>query len=272
MKKTFTLILGCIGIITCYSQNPAWEFTKALRDGDTVRQKEILALWESAQEKSADYYIASFNYNLAKCMDGDMRHLDVNTLGLALDVIEKGIKEYPSRLDMRCGEISALYRFGLWNDFADRIIRSIDYAYVIDNKWIYPDQNADKDFFLNIVQQYQADLFNEIDEEIFAMEDSLNVIRIRKISETVLKYYPDNIEAMNNMAATYFMVNEYDKALEIFLQAEKLSPKDAVILLNIANIYTKQGNKEKSKLYYENIIKNCGKDAAAQANILLKEL
>ena len=160
----------------------------------------------------------------------------------------------------------------MWDDYTKEIIKAVDYSYIADNKWIYPNEKADKEFFLNLVQQYQADLLDETDAELFSYEDSLQVIRIRKISEAVLKYYPDNTEALNNLGVSYYLCLDYPKALEIFLKAEKLNPKDAVIKFNIANLYAKTGDKPRAKQYYKTLTDNFTGEVAQKAAELIKEL
>lgn len=300
MKKFSVFLLSAFTLLTLNAQDFNAEFTKALRDGDTVKQQEILSLWDKSEDRSPDYYIANFNYNFNQAQDNTVimtnekpqygEYITISdtisgTVGYltsggvredllrkALKYIDEGIGKYPSRLDMRCGKIYSLYRSWRWDDFTKEIIKAIDYSYIIGNKWIYPDENADKDFFLSIVQEYQTYLFDEVDLEEYKTEDSLQVMRIREISQTVLKYYTDNVEALNNIGATYFFNSEPSKALEFLLKAEKIDQKDAIIKFNIANIYAKQGDKSKAKQYYEDIIKNCDNEAAFQAEELMKQL
>ena len=272
MKKIFVFLLGICCISMLNAQNFNAEFTKALRDDDTLRQRQILTLWENGNDRSAEYYIANFNYHLTNCLDMTSRKLDIERLGKSLDAINEGIARYSDRLDMRCGKIYALHQLGMWDEMTEEIISSIDHSYIIDNKWIYPNEKADKEFFLNIVRQYQADLMDEIDFEEYSIADSLQVLRIRRISQQVLKYYPNDVDALNNEGVTYFFENDFSKALETFLKAEKIDPDNDIVLFNIANIYQQQGNKTTAKEYYERIIKRCNDDAKKKALELIREL
>ena len=38
------------------------EFTKAQRDADTLKQKEILASWENSNDRSAEFFLAKADY------------------------------------------------------------------------------------------------------------------------------------------------------------------------------------------------------------------
>lgn len=302
MKKISFFVLSAFSFISLNAQNYMADFTKALRDNDTTGQKEILNLWEKSNDRSADYYIANFNYFFAKA-DANSSSMQLSTekptsgkyltiydsttnvtgyltpgdvdrdlFNKSIFYINEGIKRYPERLDLRFGKIYAIYNVLDWDDFTTEIIKTIDYSYIIDNKWIYPNENADKDFFLQTIYEYFEYLYEALDFEQDSVQFSLQTKRMRNISEAILKYYPDNVEALNFLGVSYFFDSDYTKALEIFLKAEKINPKDAIVLFNIANIYTKQGDKTKARQYYENIINNCDEQAKEEAAQLLKEL
>jgi tetratricopeptide (TPR) repeat protein len=71
------------------------------------------------------------------------------------------------------------------------------------------------------------------------------------ISEAILKYYPNSVESLSNLSIVYMMKDEIDKALGYLLRAEKIDPKDYVVLGNIALAYKKKGDKANAIKYYE---------------------
>ena len=56
---------------------------------------------------------------------------------------------------------------------------------------------------------------------------------MKVIAETVLKYYPDHVESLSNLAVISLIKKDYDAALEMLLKAEKIAPKDFVVLGNL---------------------------------------
>ncbi|HHC80321.1 MAG TPA: tetratricopeptide repeat protein, partial [Flavobacteriia bacterium] len=78
---------------------------------------------------------------------------------------------------------------------------------------------------------------------------------MKQISETVLKYYPNNVESLSNISVVYLLNGEYDKGLAPLLKAEKINPKDYIVLGNIAQTYKLKGNKKMSIKYYEKMLK-----------------
>ncbi|MBQ7984901.1 MAG: tetratricopeptide repeat protein [Bacteroidales bacterium] len=249
------------------------EFTKAQRDADTLKQKEILASWENSKDRSAEFFLAKADYWFAQAMQ-NQSHPTVDLLAWqnAVNSLNEGIDLYADRLDIRCAKIYALGLMDMWQEYTEELLRSIDRSYINDNKWVVPGVTADKNYFLQTVQQFENTMFEEIDMEVLSVKDSLLLENIRTVAKHVLKYYPDNTDNLNNLAATYFYENDYDTSLDIFLKAEQTSPKDAAVLLNIANIYTIKGNKEKARQYYNNIIKNCDGQSAEKARQLLNGL
>ena len=95
------------------------------------------------------------------------------------------------------------------------------------------------------VQDYQVQLF---DTEV----DSLGE-EIALIANAVLKYYPDNIENLSNLAIGYMLQGKNADALQPLLRAEKINPNDAIVLSNIAWCYAETGDKQNAIAYYERV-------------------
>jgi tetratricopeptide (TPR) repeat protein len=95
---------------------------------------------------------------------------------------------------------------------------------------------------------------------------------MRQISEAVIKYYPDHVESLANIALTYLIAGDFDKALPYLLKAEQVAPKDVVVLNNIAETYKRKNDKGKAKVYYEKVIKYGNKEDADDARQKIKEL
>lgn len=102
---------------------------------------------------------------------------------------------------------------------------------------------------LSSVQEYQGRLYE-------TENDSL-LDNMKRIAETVLKYYPDHVMSLSDLAIVYLLRKQYDKALEPLLKAEKLSPEDEIVLNNIAQAYKLKGNNASAIKYYELVLKYC---------------
>ena len=277
MKNLLLIILTIISSLS-FAQNFQEDFGKAFQEGDTLKQKEILNKWETDNYKDAELYTSYYNYYFSKSKqemltmsterpEGESLSIEDSTgktagylgskivfnesvLQKGLDKIDEGIKLYPDRLDMRFGKIYALGQIEDWERFTTEIIKTVKYSAKNNSKWTWTNnelKSGGKDEFLLDIQDYQLDLYNTGDDDL--------LINMRSIANEVLKIYPDHIESLTNVSITYLLTKEYDKAIETLQIAEKLNPKDAIVLNNIAQGYKLKGDYKKSIEYYKKTIK-----------------
>ena len=95
---------------------------------------------------------------------------------------------------------------------------------------------------------------------------------MREIANEILKYYPNHIESLSNLSITYLLTGEYDKGIDALKKAEKINPKDFIILSNIAQGYKLKGDKEKAIEYYQKTIEYGDEQAKEYSKQQIKEL
>lgn len=305
MKRKITFVALLLLTSYCFAQNHYSDFKKALQEDDTLKQREVLSIWEKENPKDKNLIISYFNYYyyLAITNQGleitteepkngeyypfedttgkaigyitNAQKIDTPMLQKAFDKINEGIDLYPNNLDMRFGKIYVLSKINDWKQYKDEIIKAIDYSSQNSNHWDYNEEDsveANEEFFLSSIQTYENNLLNNIDMDNYSSEDSLLGLYIQDIGEEVLKYYPNNISSINDVAVIYFFNSNTDKALELLLKAESIDPKDCVVIGNIANIYKLTEYKEKAIEYYEKLEKYGDSDDVAFAKEQIKEL
>jgi tetratricopeptide (TPR) repeat protein len=187
-------------------------------------------------------------------------------LNLAFDMIDKGIAKFPSRLDMRFGKIHMLGQVNNYDAFTDEIVKSIDFSARNRNKWQWTKNELvkePKDFLLDNIQTYINNLFDLGDGQ---------AKNIRRIAEATLKNYPDHVVSLSNLGISYIFENNYSKALDPLLTAETKTPKDPVILGNIAYVYVNLKDNKKAIEYYEKVIQFGDENAKRFAEQQLKKL
>ncbi|MNR16389.1 Tetratricopeptide repeat protein [compost metagenome] len=108
--------------------------------------------------------------------------------------------------------------------------------------------------------------------QLYEVKDDNIIPYIGSIAESVLKLYPDHVESLSNLSITYLVKKEYDNALIPLLKAEKLSPKDYIVLSNIAWCYYQKKDKLNAIKYYELVLKYGDEGAMNFANEKLVEL
>ncbi|WP_053990027.1 tetratricopeptide repeat protein [Mangrovimonas sp. TPBH4] len=268
-----TILISVIG----FSQNYQSEFIKSCETNDTINQLKILKKWQAENPKDAELYTSFFNYHFMKSREevlslstdqpngeslvltdslnqtagflGSQIVINQTELKKGFDKIDQGIELYPNRLDMRFGKIYALSQIPDWENFTSEIIKTIEFSAKNNNDWTWTNHKkhdgGEQEFLLNI-QSYQLQLYNTGNDDLLK--------NMRKIANTVLKYYPNHIESLSNLAITYMLTEEYDKGLEPLLKAEKINSKDIIVLSNIAHCYKLKGDNEKAIEYYKKVI------------------
>lgn len=278
-----------------FSQSFYSEFQKNLKTNDTIKQLETLTAWEKVSPKDPELFTCYFNYYFSKSKNelillttqkpnglgfelkdslnqtagylGSQINFNQIEFQKGIDKINKGIELFPNRLDMRFGEIYAFGQIKDWKNFTNEIIKTVQYSTTNNNEWTWTNNEKrtdGKEFFLSSLQDYQVQLYNTGDDNL--------LLNMRNVAEEVLKYYPDHIESLSNLSVTYLLKGEYDKGIEPLLKAEKLNPKDYIVLSNIAQGYKLKGDKKKSIEYYEKVTEYGDADTKAFAKDQIEKL
>lgn len=274
------------------------QFNDLVSKKDTAGQKQLLEKWELTDNNDPELFVAYFNYYVVKSkkeiitlgqnpkgkdvlqiMDQDTTNkepvafmyaetsYEPTSLSKGFAWITEGIKKHPDRLDMRFGKIYMLGQLEDYEKFTTEIIQTIDYSSENKNKWTWADSKPVKDpreFMLRAIQDYQLQLYNTENDNLLD--------NMRRIAEAVLKYYPDHVESLSNISIVFLLQKQYDKALEPLLKAEKINPKDYIVLSNIAHTYKLKGDNKNAIKYYELTIKHGDEQAKKFAKGQIDEL
>lgn len=283
-SRNFLFCVFCFfgGYVSAQTTNYSKQFEAFFQAGDTLNQRLTIDKWRAINSKDPEFIAAEFNYLLSQSIvervvlgddpesqeflemmsadstiSGNPQYLFTETtydtvkLKKAFESINRGIYLYPNRLDMRFGKIYMLNKLKSLDIFTHEIVQTIDYGYSIQNEWKWTNNEAVVDstkFLLMGVQEY----FQQLNES----EDSSVTSYQRQICQAVLKYYPDDVVFLTNMAVTYINENNGDLGLEYLLKAEKINTKDAIVLFNIAVVYDSiKNNPKKAKVYYKKVMK-----------------
>lgn len=91
-----------------------------------------------------------------------------------------------------------------------------------------------------------SDLQNIFDDGVFAFSQNNYEIAKEKF-EKVLESHPDHFDALSSLAMTFYRQENYEKAIEIGLIAEKLKPNEQAVHTNLSLFYMRNGMKEKAE-------------------------
>jgi len=297
--QTATLIFGLSLIFNqANGQTFKQQFNDLVSKKDTVGQQQLLEKWEKTDSNDPELFVAYFNYFVIKSkneiltlgqnpkgndviqiMDQDTTKKDPvgfiygdiqynpDLLSKGFYWINKGVEKHPNRLDMRFGKIYMFGQIEDYENFTKEIIKTIDYSAISKNKWTWADSKPlddPKEFMLSSIQTYQLQLYNTENDDL------LN--NMKSIAETVLKYYPDHIESLSNLSIVFILQKQYDKALQPLLKAEKLNPKDYIVLSNIAQVYKLKNDNTNAIKYYELTLEHGDEQAKKFALRQIEEL
>ncbi len=258
-------------------QNFQEMMSDCFHNSDTICQRTTLTSWEKVKPNDPELFVGYFNYHFLKSMSEvvtlstDMPEADAleikdstdravgfissgirydsKEIKLAFDKINTGIDKFPDRLDMRFGKIYVLGQIKKWDQFTEAVIKTVNYSVTNNNQWMWNNnekRDDGKELFLTSLQDYQLDLYDQNDDDLLPS--------MRKIANAILAHYPEHIESLSNLAITHMAVGEFEKGLVSLLKAEKVNPKDHIVLLNIAHCYKSVNKGKKAIEYYKKAI------------------
>jgi tetratricopeptide (TPR) repeat protein len=240
------LIYLSFGLNGVHAQSFKDAFGKALSANNTKEAKKILLAWDYEDRNDPELYSAYFNYYTVKSMETPPLQYDRKYTDSALYYISEGINMYPTRFDMRVAKIYMLSKLKEFDRLTDETILLIDYSKKIDNNW------KGEDFrLIESPQVVMEGAVQEFQELLFAQEDASLHDNIRRISEWMIKQYPDYEQSWMNLSTLHIIKKEYDKSLEALKKAEKINPRNSFLLYNMASVYKIKGDKTNAKKYFQ---------------------
>ena len=255
--------------------------------------KTFLEKWENEDPKNPELYSLWFNYYFAKSLQSVVElspepaanangfvitdstgkkvgYLQERTfyndtlLQMAFSWLDKGIAANPDRLDFYFGMATAALRADKDRVCVETVVKAMDRAQIIGPKWIWTFGES---------RESEPNLLTECVQDFFiSLYQKGNMEQAQALIEAAAARYPGNIMYISNAGILALTKGDLNKALDKFLQAEKLDMKDHVVLLNIAYTYRELGDKDTARKYYRKVIKYCSPEVAAEAKMLMDEL
>lgn len=302
MKKLFvTVVVILSAVLSLPAQTTNEEFktryeTQVKRLGyDGIGVETLLDRWEKAFPEDLDMLLGKYNYYLSKSVSSqivpkdqdrflgakpmlslkdslgkDVKYFQENfyvdsLFALSSQAIDKAIKLFPDRLDLRIVKITSLIGYEKESpDMATSALSSlIDYDGTSHPVWKYGEETADKDLFSSAIQEYCA--------TFYSIGSGTSYESFRTLSEKMLKYHPDNAVFMTNLGTWNFVVKKDNKAaLKYYNKVLKMEPDNYTAIKNCVLMATRDKNVKLEKKYLPMLAKYGQSDAekmSAQARI-----
>lgn len=295
MLRIITFLISATLSNFLFGQTNYERFKQLYKTNDTTKIKAMLYDWERSNPGDPELYTSAFNFYFTNSRQeivsinkeqknkqsfqltdsagkvvafiGATMDYNPNKLNKAFQYINTGITKFPDRLDIRFGKTYVLGQIGDYENFTKEIINTLEYSNTIKNAWLWTENKKVEDpkkFMLEAIRSYLKQLYDTEDDKLLE--------NMKRIGDVTLKYYPDNIEILSTVAVANMLTKNYDKAIEYLKHAEKLNPKDFIVLNNIAQGYKLKGDKENAIKYYQLTEKYGDEQAKQQAREILKEL
>lgn len=224
-------------------------FDEAFGNNDISAQRQALQNWERLAPDDVNLFIARYNFFANRAIvQNPYSHtisIEPQLADSGLIAIEAGIGAYPNRLDLRFGKIYFLGELGMWDDFADEIIRTLDHSYRIDHRWAFPNIQEEMmvELFLESMGDYQNTMYSTIgDTASLSASDSAMLQRLRRVAKRTVQLFPDDVTSIYMLAVSHLLIGDYEKALKYLLRADEMDSTNGFVLRALAEVCVKMGN------------------------------
>ena len=295
MQKTLSLLFLTMISTLVFGQTNYEKFKKLFKNNDTTKIKSLFAEWESTNSNDPELYTSAINFYFSNSKKelisvdraqkskesfqltdstGKVAGFMNSNLGYnpaylkkAFEYIDKGIEKFPNRLDIRFGKCYALGQVEDYKKFTNEIIATVEYSKILKCNWLWTENKKLDDaesFMLGSIQAYLKQLYDTENDNLLD--------NMKQVGDLTIKYYPNCVEVLSTTSVAYMLTKNYDKAIEYLKQAEKVNPKDFIVLANIAQGYKRKGDKENALKYFELVLKYGDEQAKQEAKKFINEL
>ena len=175
---------------------------------------------------------------------------DDSLFALSSQAIDKAIRLYPDRIDLRFDKVTALTQYEKESPdmAASALAGLIDYNAVSHPVWKYGDQAIDAETFEAAVQEYCY--------AFYTIGSPVSYEAFLSLSEKMLSYNPKSVLFLTNVG-TYWLIarNDTKKALKCYTKVLKLDPDNYTAIKNCVILARKEKNTKLEKKYLPMLIR-----------------
>jgi tetratricopeptide (TPR) repeat protein len=147
----------------------------------------------------------------------------------AIAQTRQALPAFSNRLDIHFGIVSIAAAIKRWDIVGNQLIDILTVSKSITNQWkwgpIGSMEGEPRTFMLKNVQ-------SKI-QQLFRAEDEIADKMVIKVSETMIKYYPEVIYGYSNLGVVYLATGKYNLAEKYINQALAINPDDPIVKGNL---------------------------------------
>ena len=185
---------------------------------------------------------------------------DDSLFAMASQAIDRAIRLYPDRIDLRFDKVTALTSYEKESpDMASSTLAGlIDYNATSHPKWKFKGETIDDETFEAAVQEYCY--------AFYTIGSPVSYEAFRSLSEKMVTYNPKSTIFLTNIG-TYWLIaqNDSKKALKYYNKVLKMDPENYTAIKNCILLARKDKNIKLEKKYLPMLIK-CTEDEKEKAS------
>ena len=235
----------------------------------------LLNEWREKRPNDPDAWITSANYyfnqrqtmmSAKKPAKGDFALKDPKTGKLAGSIsfeqdpasvkraaglLEEATGKFPDRLDIWCGLAFIQQESGNFDGELSTLKNMVAYvrAHPADLKWLNGEKLAQP------ADQFVPEKLHSYGLYYEKKEDPENDQRFMQIAMFSAEQFPNHPYAFNDVAMYYSLKGDDAKTREWLEKANKIDPKDTLVMTNLGYICSKMGDNGAARKWYEAVIK-----------------
>ncbi len=233
----------------------------AIRGKSYVTVEQFLESNRTALSDDPNYYVILLNYVLAKGVRthiaigqgaarkgdlvlndpktgnavgflGEEKSFDSTLVSEGIDRTRSALPKFHSRLDIHFGVIAAAQRIERWDIVGDQLVEILKVSKEPGLQWSWgPVGSMEGD-----PQEFMLENVMARTSGFFRMDTPTADKEFLKVSNALVKYYPDRVYGFANLGVFNLAKNNLPEAEKYLKQALAIDPKDEVVLGNIQQL------------------------------------